>query len=385
MKRIIFLLALVVFFSGCKDNRSFSIDGLIKGKTKKYINISRLDVDTPIFIDSAKISKSGKFKFRIKASETDFYQLGFSSADFITLLPEPGEKIRLVFNGNNLFEKYNVSGSPGSEKLQILDMTLNDTKRKLDSLSTLFTKISSDPGFESKGQELESEFNNLVKAQRKKNIEFIINNVNSLASIKAVYQRINPETYVLYDPRDLQYMKIITDSLTLHYPNSRHVKALSTDFQKELYSMYMGKVTELTKAMPETKLDIDLKNTEGNRITLSSLPDKYVLVTFWSIQSSECVSENIQLKALYKKYKSKGFEIYQINLDENESAWKSAVKFDELPWISTREDDPLNPVIARLFNVKTLPQNYLFDKSGEIIATNLHGKNLQIKLEQLLR
>jgi len=56
-----------------------------------------------------------------------------------------------------------------------------------------------------------------------------------------------------------------------------------------------------------------------------------------------------------------------------------------LPWISTREDDPLNPLIARLFNVKTLPHNYIFDNTGEIIATNLHGKILQIKLEQLFK
>ena len=135
--------------------------------------------------------------------------------------------------------------------------------------------------------------------------------------------------------------------------------------------------------MPETKLDPDLKNTDGKRIALSSLKGKYVLLTFWSIQSKDCIAENLQLKQLYKLYNKKGFEIYQINLDENEEAWKRAVEFDELPWISTREDDPDNPVNARLFNVKALPTNYLFDKEGKIIGTNLHGKALQIKLDQL--
>ena len=62
---------------------------------------------------------------------------------------------------------------------------------------------------------------------------------------------------------------------------------------------------------------------------------------------------------------------------------KQAVRFDELPWISTREDDPSNPKNAILFNVKSLPTNYLFDKQGVIIASNLHGKALQLKLEQL--
>lgn len=385
MKPILFLLALIIIFSGCKEKGTFSVEGAIKETTKKYIKINRLDVDTPIFIDSVKISGKGRFRFRIKSSEPDFYQLGFTSEDFITLLAEPGEKIVLDFEGKNLFEKYSIIGSPGSEKLQMLDLTLAETKRKLDSISAAYIKASGEIDFEVTGPLLDSEFNKLVYEQRKKNIEFIINNLNSLASIKAVYQKIRPDTYVLYDPRDLQYLKIVTDSLTYHYPNSIHVKALSLNFQKELNQMYMEKFASLTRDFPETKIDIDLKDNNGKRIALSSLSEKYVLVTFWSILSKECVAENLEFKELYKKYKNKGFEIYQINLDENESAWKSAVKFDELPWISTREDDPLNPVNAKLFNVKTLPQNYIFDRSGEIVATNLHGRSLQIKLEQLFK
>jgi hypothetical protein len=385
MKRILFLLTLIILFSGCKNRGSFSVNGVIKGKTEKYIKINRLDVENSVFIDSSKIRGNGKFRFRIKASESDFYQVGFSSGNFITLLAEPGEKIKLVFENKNLFEKYSITGSAGSEKLQVLDQTLDATKRKLDSLSSEYTKASGETGFDVKGPSLQTEFSKILSDQRKKNIEFIIANLNSLASIKAVYQKINPDTYVLYEPRDLQYLKIVTDSLTHYYPNSKHVKALSLDFQKELNQMYMGKFAELTKSLPETKLDIVLKDNNGNRIALSSLSEKYVLVTFWSIQSQECIAENLLLKELYRKYKTKGFQIYQINLDENESAWKSAVKFDELPWISTREDDPLNPVNAKLFNVKVLPQNYIFDKSGEIVASNLHGRSLQIKLEQLFR
>jgi hypothetical protein len=78
-----------------------------------------------------------------------------------------------------------------------------------------------------------------------------------------------------------------------------------------------------------------------------------------------------------------GFEIYQINLDESEEKWKAEVKFDELPWINTREDDPLNPKNAILFNVKSLPANYLFDVDGTLIGMNLHGRSLQIKMNQL--
>ena len=112
------------------------------------------------------------------------------------------------------------------------------------------------------------------------------------------------------------------------------------------------RISEIAKNIPETKLDPDLKTTDGKRIALSSLKGKYVLLTFWSFQSKDCIAENLQLKEFYKLYNKKGFEIYQINLDENESAWKAAVKFDELPWISTREDDPKYPKNAMTVQCK---------------------------------
>ena len=188
---------------------------------------------------------------------------------------------------------------------------------------------------------------------------------------------------MLYDPHDLQYLKIVTDSLTRHYPNSKQVQALAHDFEKEMNQLYISRVQEIAKDLPKTTFNPSLKNTRGERITLSSLKGKYVLLTFWSVSSKDCLEENLQLKQIYKLYNKKGFEIYQINLDENEAAWKAAVNFDELPWISTREDDPKDPKNAILFNVKSLPANYLFDKESNIMTSNLHGRSLQIKLDQL--
>ena len=268
-------------------------------------------------------------------------------------------------------------------KVRNLDNKLNDTKRRLDSLSTVYQKLSKEPGFEAKGPMLESEYKMLIDKQRKYNIEFIIKNLSSMASIKALYQRINSETYVLYEPRDLQYLKIVTDTLTNRYPGSKHVQALARDFEKEMNQMYMSQLEQMTKDLPQTKLDPYLSDVSGKKTALSSLRGKYVLLTFWSVKSSDCVQENLQLKEFYKLYSKKGFEIYQINLDQNEAEWRQAVKFDELPWISTREDDPRDPKNAVLFNVKSLPSNYLFDKEGTIVATNLHGRALKLKLDQL--
>lgn len=383
MKKVILLFLTVVLATSCQNKSSFRINGIIHGAKKNIIYLSRVNVNTPVLIDSSKISKTGSFSFRVKSAEPDFYQLGLSRTDFITLLAEPGEKIRISFTGSDLYKGYSLTGSKGSEQVRVLDKQLNETKIRLDSLRKVYDSASKQPGFDLKSQEIDSQFAGLIKELRKKNIEFIIKNTTSLASIKALYQKLDENTYVLYDPRDLQYLKIVTDSLLKYYPNSKQVQALAADTKQELDKIYARRLENMAGSAPVKTLDPNLKDISGKRTALSSLKGKYVLLTFWSVESKDCIAENLELKDYYRKYNRKGFEIYQICLDQNENDWRNEVRFDELPWINTREDDPSRPENAILFNVQSLPANYLFDKSGTIIARDLHGKSLQIKLEQL--
>jgi hypothetical protein len=382
MKKYLIILIPFLVLVGCKRNL-FIIEGSVKNKSQDYLYVSKVDINIPVLIDSSKIDSKGRFRFKIKASEPDFYQIGYSGVNFANLLAEPGENIIIDFNSNYLFENYTVTGSKGSEQMQILDLKLLETKKKLDSLNILYERASTGPEFETKGLLLEQAYLELIKQQRKFNIEFIISNLSSLASIKALYQQIDDETYVLYNPRDLQYLKIVSDSLKHHFPESKHTKALLSNFEKEMNQFTFRKLQMTANSLPETKLDPELLDINGRKIALSSLRGKYVLLAFWSAESRECIADNLQLKEFYKRYNRMGFEIYQINLDEDESAWENAVRFDELPWISAREDDPSNPRNARLYNVKNLPANYLYDPEGNIIASNLHGRNLQIKLNQI--
>jgi len=383
MKRFFAVSISLILLAGCSNKNSIRIDGNFKDKSHKKIYLNRIDVDTYIKIDSVRIKNNGNFRFRIRANEPDFYQIGITDSDFITVLAAPGEKIKLSFNGKKLFEDYEVQGSEGSKKIKMLDQTLAWTIRKIDSLKVVYNEASKNPGFDKAGPIINEEYLKTIKDQRKKSIEFILGNLNSFAAIKALYQKLDDNTYVLYDQRDLQFLKLVSDSLNFHFPNSKQAKALKKDLEKEMNQMFMNQIEQVARNAPETKLDPNLKDTKGNRIALSSLKGRVVLLTFWASASEECVTENLKLKEFYKTYKKRGFEIYQVDLDEKEDNWKNAVKYDELPWISVREDDPANPINARLYNVKSLPTNYLYDKTGTIIGVNLHGKALQIKLAQL--
>ena len=385
MRKIFYLLALAaLLINACTNENRITVKGKINGeKQRKSIFLNRIEVDYPVFIDSSEIGRNGNFRFRIESPFPEFYQLGFSSSNFITILASPGEKIDLVFNDSILWKDYSLTGSEGSADIKMLDERLARTRKQLDSVELAYINASERSSFEDERISLEKTYEDLIKNQRKNNIDFIVSNPGSFASIKALYQELDNETGVLYETRDLQYFKIVADTLGRYYPRSKNVIALKQDVERGMNRFSLGKIIELADTIREVNLDPVLTDIDGNRIALSSLRGKYVLLSFWSATSAESVAENRQLKEYYRQYKNRGFEIYQVNLDADENAWRTAVRFEELPWISTREDDPSNPRNAILYNVRVLPANYLYGRDGSIEGTNLHGRTLQIKLNQL--
>jgi len=384
MKRILFLTLLVLLLSGCNKQDLIKINGYYPGNTGDYLYLNRIDVDQSVFIDSVKIKGSGNFSVKFNYMQPAFYNIGFNNTEFVTLIAYPGDRIAMNFKGEKLQNDYTVGGSPESENIRLLDIKLNETLATLDSLSEEYQNASSLENFETIQPVLEEAYLTAVKNQRMHNIAFIIENLSSFASIKALYQRIDESTYVLYQPRDAQYLKLVSDSLGALYPNSKQVISLASNLDRELKEMYLESLTSAVNDVKPVILDADLPDLNGKKIKLSDLRGtNYVLLSFWSAQSKECITNNLQMKTFYARYHREGFEIYQVNLDTDEKLWKTAIKYDELPWISVREEDPAQPVTARKFNITKVPANYLLDKNGEIIGKDLFGRSLQIKLSQL--
>ena len=381
MKKIILILPLVILFA-CGRNH-IKVNGVIKDTEKEMIYLDKMGVGEIVSVDSSGINKHGKFNLKTKASGLNFYRLRLSDNNFVTLLTGPGEKIRVTSNKEYLPENYEITGSENSQKVKLLDNHLLETQKKLDSLTNIFKKLIDKPGFDTISKELDEAYQKIVNEQRNFNIRFVLENLNSLASIKALYQKFDENTYVLFKNRDLQYLKIVSDSLQKAYPESKHTKALVADLKKGLNRYNQLRFNQIMENMPKTALDVQLPNINGDTISLLSNRGKYVLLSFWSTASEACVKENQVFKSLHKKYKPKGFEIYQVCIDNDIAKWKKAVKFDELPWISVIDTDPESSGVIRMFNVRSVPVNYMFDREGNIIGKDLHGRALNIKMNQL--
>ena len=381
MKKYALFLFLAAVLAGCGEDDKVVIKGSFGEAKEGVVYLDQSDVDRSTVIDSATI-KRNRFKFSTTITGPEFLQVRLNNNDFIGLLASPGEEINLDFKSSPLVMNYTVSGSAGSDLIRGLDQYLFTTKVKLDSLTKLYTGLSDDE-IAVQGAGLEKAYVDAVEAQRKHNIEFILGNITSLASIKALYQRIDENTYVLYQPRDLQFLKIVSDSLSVKYPVSKHVRALKENVTSELNRMYIDRLTSMATEISPAKVDPVLPDTQGKMIRLSSLRGKYVLVTFWATTSEDCLAELSALKNIYSLYHARGLEIYQVSLDADPNRWKNVVKFEDIPWISVREEDPGNPAYAIAMNISRVPSNLLFDPEGNVINTNLFGRNLQIRMDQL--
>lgn len=133
-------------------------------------------------------------------------------------------------------------------------------------------------------------------------------------------------------------------------------------------------------------LDMKLKTPEGKEVSLSDYvgKSKYVLIDFWATWCRPCLSEIPTLKEAYANYKSKGFEIISISLDENIGAWKNFIKQRQMTWPQLSDMVGETSQTAQKYGVTSIPYTLLLDAEGKIVEMQLRGEALLEKLDQLL-
>jgi peroxiredoxin len=157
-----------------------------------------------------------------------------------------------------------------------------------------------------------------------------------------------------------------------------------------ILSSYTGKL--LTAKYEKAKqiaigkaVDFTLPDDKGNSFQLASLKGKYVLVDFWASWCVPCRAENPHLLKAYNQLKDRKFEIVGISLDETKAAWLNAVKKDGMPWIQVSDLKGFKNEIAIKYGITAIPQNFLLNPEGIIVAKNLRGEDVNEKIAALMK
>jgi len=236
-------------------------------------------------------------------------------------------------------------------------------------------------------EDINNELNTVIDDYKSSISDFILKNPRSFAAYYALFMSFDDNSYLfdVWDKKDQVYFAAAATSLNIVYPESERVK--------QLYALVLSvkseqrnaeRIEKLMSQATETIPEIKEKDKNGNEIALSSLRGKVVLLSFCASWDDASTRENAFLKHIYKKYNPKGFEIYQVWLEQSKVLWESVLLQHEIPWISVSDLLYLDSYPARLYNIKKLPANYLISRKGEIIGKDLFGSMLEDKLEQVL-
>jgi peroxiredoxin len=130
-------------------------------------------------------------------------------------------------------------------------------------------------------------------------------------------------------------------------------------------------------------IDVRFIALDGREVDLAKLKGKVVLIDFWSTECGPCIGELPALRAAYKKFHARGFEVVAISLDDKETAFRRFIKDKDLPWPQHFDGKGWENKFALQYGIFAIPTTWLVDKLGNLRVTEASG-DLEGQIEWLL-
>jgi thiol-disulfide isomerase/thioredoxin len=368
MKFIGFIFLLAIAMGGQAQNFELRVQAKTVVPGKK-IYLEYINAEGKITkIDSAVPSVQNKviFKGQVKDGGT-FYLVNFYDTpkpQKVLLILEGGEAIGVVADG--------VNGEDGKGNFTLTGDYPN-VKYMLELMA-----ISKE--MEAKVRKWNQEIQVDQKQEKRIQAEFTQAQAASTSKIKTLIPQMGSHLVALWATnflpaeKEMASLEEIANRLNQARPNHPQVKQFVANLNR------LRGINEGAMA-PE----INLATPEGPKLALSSLRGNYVLIDFWASWCGPCRRENPNVVKTYAKYKDKGFEIFGVSLDQDRTAWLKAIESDQLIWKHVSDLKYWSSAGAQAYQVNSIPQTFLLDKEGKIIAKGLRGAALDQYLAQLFK
>jgi len=195
--------------------------------------------------------------------------------------------------------------------------------------------------------------------------------------------------FIKQHPNSFSGMLLLSNMITIIPADSAqfYYKELGPAYKNTSYALNVQKTIDAKNSTAIGKIapDFEQPDTAGKMVKLSDFKGKYVLLDFWASWCAPCREENPNVVKAYQKYKDKGFTVLSVSLDQpgKKAAWLNAIHNDQLTWTQVSDLKFWNNTVAKLYGIQSIPQNFLLDKDGRIIAINIKGDDLNRKLLEI--
>lgn len=378
MKKIVFALTIILLAS-CQLSEKFEVLGHVEGAASEMIYLEHSGLSKITVLDSIKINKKGDFKFKHRRPEhPDFYRIKLANR-YILFAVDSTETIEIQASKEGFSKNYSIQPSINNSDIQWLRNSASAIQLKIKDLNLMEDGQAKDAFL--------ADIIDLIEQHKDTARHIILTNPRSTAAYFAIYQKINDiEFFSPYIKEDRPYCAAVATAYHTFMPNYSRSKSLYNyvieAIQTERQAQQQADWKQIMEEVAVGYIDIALPDKDGKEQKLSSLAGKMILLDFSNFEMKESIAYTFVLRELHQKYASKGFEIYQISLDNNKLLWQNAV--ENLPWISVRDENGANTSYARLYNITALPTHFLIDKSGNIIARDMDFKKLEKEIQKRL-
>ncbi len=367
MKKLTYIVSLLVILAACKDNTKFIINGKFENPgVDKKVYLYGMSSNNMVILDSTMLSEKGEFTFKGTAPEADFYRVNNGSSEYM-LIAKNGDVVNLDADLNNANHEYKLKGSEDADKITEFNALKNTYSKKIEVIKNDFEqKVASNPDSREKlVEEMSPVYMKALTELNEAILKFAQENAKSLVSFYAI-SLINPQGN---EAAMVAYAEKVDENLKKN-------KAVKNFVDK------VNKLKAVQIGQPAPNFSIN--SIDGKTINLSDFKGKYTLIDFWASWCGPCRNENPNVVKAYQKYKDRNFTILGISLDKDKAAWEQAVKQDGLTWTHASELADFEGATVRLYQVEAIPASFLIDPNGKIIARNLRDKELDAFLNKTL-
>jgi Peroxiredoxin len=366
VKTVLFTFLISGLLASCNQGNTFYVEGNIRSAEGDTLYLEHRGLAGVQLLDSAVLKKEGAFRFKQPApGNPEFYQLRIGK-QIAAFAVDSVETLRIHADAADLYRSLVVENSPTNDQLKHVDALTLQAAQKIDDLEKQHAAQSIDE------MTFLSQLDTTLINYKERISKLILGNPSSAAAYYAVFQKIND--YLIFDPynrKDYAMFGAVATSWNRYYPETERTKhmyeftmnALRVRRQQEQQARLLENMPiETGTGLP----DIVLPEVNGQKVALSSLQGKVVLLDFVVYNADFSPKHNMDLNSLYAQYKLLGFEIYQISFDSDEHFWKTSA--NNLPWITVRDQQSVNARLLAIYNVREIPTAFILNREGDIVA-----------------